>query len=246
LAAKSPEDAKGTKTASGKKKRKRIRWTHFLSVPLQSAEDQQEFLRLKRAILERLPGAVPEAAFISQAKFHMTLCLVQLNDDEATAKAREVIKGCIPEMRESLQESGCVQGGRLLVPFAAGLATFPGRNVSRARVVFRNPSPGCSARSALQDIAKMFIRSFEEAGVTCSSQSEVELHATVINVRYAGGKDGGTPIDAAPVLDAFSDWPARTYATPELHLSVMGAPAPDGNYPCAMRVPVVAEAGESG
>jgi hypothetical protein len=235
------------KSQHSKRKRKRIDWTHFLSVPLRSAEDQQNFMHLKTAILEQLPGAVPEAAFISKAKFHITLCLLQLRTDEAMAKAVEVINECRPAIRGKLHQAGSVKDNKLLVLFAPGLMTFPDCDASKAQVIFRNPAPGSEARYALQDVAKMCISDFEKAGVTCSSQAEIALHATVINVRYASTKKRlGAPIDARPVLNTFSAWPACTCTTPDLHLSAMAAPAPDGYYPCALKIPVVDHVGNDG
>jgi hypothetical protein len=226
----------------------RIRWTHFLSIPLRSAEDQAAFRKLKEAIFRRAPRIVPDKAFGSEAKFHITLCMLRLKGGGADLeRAREVLRTCMPTVRTILHEAGCIEEGKVVIPFEPGLAMFVDQSVDddKTRLLFRDVARGSRARSALERIAALFTQSFQDAGLTTSLLSTVlPLHATVVYVRYAvNSKRPFKPIDGRRVLKALAEWPASTSSTPDLHLSVLGKTAPDGYFHCAMRVLVVAAEG---
>jgi hypothetical protein len=227
---------------------KRIRWTHFLSVPLCSAEDQAAFRKLKKAIFRRAPRTVPETAFGSEAKFHITLCMVRLKASEVD-RALGAIRECMPTMQKILQDSGCVVGGRLEVPFEPGLAMFADTDVDdkETRVIFRDLARGSGARFALERIAALYIQSFVATGLPVSPLSAIlPLHATVVYVRHAiNEKRAMKPVDGRRVLKALSAWPPSTSCTTHLHLSVLGTTAPDGYFQCALKVPVLSEADQT-
>ena len=221
--------------------KKRVLWSHFVSVPLNGEAEQAILQQFKEDVAERFASTVPPAAFITPAKLHFTLCMVKLPTPELVGAAAAVLQDCRPEMCRIAAQAGCSSpAGSLQVPLAPGLATFPGRNLAKTTVLFRHPRAESAAQQVLHDVTALFIDAFNAAGILCSPIEELQLHMTTVNMRYAArGKSRPKPFHAADILEAYQAWPPATTAeSPAVHLSVLSAPPEeDGYYHCALRMP---------
>lgn len=222
-------------------KRKRIFWSHFLSLPLNSEAEQATLLQVKDDVAQRFGGTIPASAFIAPPKLHFTLCMLKLPEASDVDAATALLRDLRPQMCRIAAQAGCLSAdGRMQVRLAPGLATFEDRSLAKATVLFRRPQDGSPAAQALRDIAALFIDALTATGILCSPLEELQLHMTAVNMRYASSyKKRPKPFDARPLLDTYNAWPpAATESSEAVHLSVLSAPPDDsGYYQCALALP---------
>jgi AKAP7 2'5' RNA ligase-like domain len=197
-----PRQREGPSTSEGKKRLRPV-WTHFMSVPLNGPAEQAAFAKLKGAMLQCCPDVISDAAFTRAVKWHVTLGMVALPADDDVEKARTALAEALPALQKRAAAIG--ESKELEVTMAAGLATFEDRDVTRARVIFRRLT-NSAAKVAIEQMAADLTSTFERAGITCSPMSDLQLHATVVNVKYAAkGRRRANAIDATAVLESFRE-----------------------------------------
>ena len=228
-------------SAKGKKRSRpsRPRWTHFLSVPLNGRDERAAFERLQARILEHHSATISEKHFINAAKWHLTLCMLALPDAEATDKARNALAAAHPDFVRVCTQHDCLTDAGMRIPLQTGLHGFEDRDVTKARVLFCKPVEGPAA-AALTQIAADAISALQAVDIQTSPLSELQLHATAINVKYAakGRRKRPKPIDATEMLASLQDWPAMTCQVPALHLSMLSQRAENGYYKCEQSLPL--------
>jgi 2'-5' RNA ligase len=204
-----------------------------VSVPLNGEAERLVHSQVQEHMLSQFRDQVPVAAFQKAPKLHFTLLMVSAADDKAVESAKRVMQSSAAAMREIAAAFECLVDGKLAVQLAPGLATFASADDSNVTVLFRPPEAQSPAPSALRAMAERLANAFEAAGVTCSAPANLQLHNTVLNMRYANSD----PFDAREVLQEYQKWPpSQAVHVPALHLSQMGAQGRDGYYRWAYRM----------
>lgn len=77
--------------------RKKIRYTHFLSIPLNTEEIIDEYNTFKNDILEKYDKAmynIDESLFQNPSKLHLTIGMLKLLDDNEKQQAVDALINC--------------------------------------------------------------------------------------------------------------------------------------------------------
>ncbi|KAH8416087.1 hypothetical protein KR222_008028 [Zaprionus bogoriensis] len=192
--------------------RSRMKPTHFLAVPFNSGEVQQQFLELKKRILEAQLAGIDEELFISERCIHCTLTVFVLLDDVE----RKTIVDALQDCRQYLLD---VQ--QPLKLHVKGLEIM-NDDPSWTRVVYaRVESP------ELQQLANKIVDHYRPLGLLGNSEANkvsVKLHMTILNSRYRSDESSSSSakeFDAREILKRYGDFDFGTAECSELHLCVL-------------------------
>lgn len=77
--------------------RKKIRYTHFLSIPLNTEEIIDKYQSFKNDLLEKYgktPYNINESLFQMESKLHLTIGMLKLLDDNEKMQAADALMNC--------------------------------------------------------------------------------------------------------------------------------------------------------
>ncbi|EDV36343.1 uncharacterized protein Dana_GF12010 [Drosophila ananassae] len=199
--------------------RQKMKPTHFLAVALNSGEVKDNFIELKKKILEAdLPG-IDETLFISESSIHLTLGVYVLLDDAERKRALEELETC-----RSLLEN-------LVTPFDLKMKGLEIMNddPSATRVLYASVEA-----PELQKFSDQCLGHLQTTGLCATdnqTRDSVKLHMTVMNNRYRQEvKTCENSFDAREILKRFGDYDFGSAKCQALHLCVLKSRGEDGFY----------------
>ncbi|XP_068217797.1 activating signal cointegrator 1 complex subunit 1-like isoform X1 [Palaemon carinicauda] len=220
--------------------RRKMPFTHFLSMPINSSSVQERFLEFKREVLEKFGNerGIDESLFQDPAKLHLTLCVMALADDRERRRAIDVLNSCTENvLRKHLSEENL--------------------KVQMKGVEYMNDDPNevdvlygqvhaLSWGLSLQTIVDSLVDQFVNAGVVIRQHERVKLHVTLMNTLFRQEKEGITEnrgkeresFAAKQILEEFKDYIFGEVEIKEIHLSLRHTTANNGFYSASARIPI--------
>ncbi|XP_071798171.1 activating signal cointegrator 1 complex subunit 1-like isoform X2 [Asterias amurensis] len=222
--------------------RQREPFTHFLSMPFNSAPTQNKLREFTEDVLRDSRGdeGLDVSLFQKPAKLHLTLGTLVLMSRKEVAQAQELLKQCKQDVINPI-----LQDSFLLVNLK-GLEYMnddPGKvDVLYAKAELKDGS------NKLQLICDSVAESFTRAGLMQKEYERVKVHITLINTifrkepdaedgsrRGKGKRDGEgdrvrESIDASRILQEFGDYSFGDCLINTIHISQRGSYGVDGYY----------------
>lgn len=194
-------------------------FTHFLSIPVNTASVQENFLRFKSSVLETVEDVygLDETIFQTETLLHLTVGTMALLDERERDLARQILMECKETIIKPLL------GDRTLEFSIEGLEIM-------------NDDPGDvdvlygkvhDDSGALQSIVDGLVEEFVQRGLMRREHERVKLHVTLLNTLFR--KDQGDlgdrdrrereSFDGRMLLEKFSGLSLGSVELSELHLS---------------------------
>lgn len=214
-------------------------FTHFLSIPVISADVVEGFQNFKAEVLDKFNGekGMDQSLFQNPKRLHLTLgTLVLLNDSEIR-KATSLLKACEEEIIRPL-----LQNEKLEIEII-GLE-YMNDDPAEVDVLYAKVQPGKSSQR-LQDIVDRIVDRFTNDGLMKREHEHVKLHVTVMNTLMRKDPSAisenkypkfGTKLresfDARAILKAFRDFNFGSHHVASIHLSERHSTNVDDYYNC--------------
>ncbi|EFJ31107.1 hypothetical protein SELMODRAFT_88393, partial [Selaginella moellendorffii] len=228
-------------------------YSHFLSLPLsvhpslvQKLEAFQESVLVSLGIpLLTVAGfvdsGVEKSIFIKPTRFHLTVLMLKLWNEERVEKARGVLEKCLPDVAAALDE-------RPVSVSLKGLEIMRG-SPKNTRVLFAKVADA-DGGSRLSKVCQVMIDAFVEAGLVLGKdgEQELKLHATVMNTSHRRSKSRyrNKGFDATDILAKFGEETWGDYQIMEAHLSERFKYDENGYYHCCGSIPFPGSTVETG
>ncbi|GAB6028446.1 activating signal cointegrator 1 complex subunit [Chamberlinius hualienensis] len=221
-----------------KKAREKQRPTHFISIPLTSAEIKENFEKFKSEILETCDQAsrISPILFQEPEKMHLTTGVLVLLNENERQRAVQVLNRCGDIIKRNLQ------GNRLLIEIC-GIACMNDDptevNVLYGQVTCKEGPP-----SVLQHLADDLVDEFVKEELMVKQYDSVKLHATLMNTSFAKNAQVSTDskiartFNAKEIFEKFKNFRFGECDVPEIHLSQLHTKGPDGYYKDTCKVHV--------
>jgi len=212
--------------------RRKMGFTHFLSIPLNTARMQESFVDFRTKVLEHVGGVsgvkvavderrIDETVFQTPSLLHLTIGVLALMDDYERDKARALLEDC----KESLIRP--ILGSDEMFVDIRNLEIM-NDDPAEVDVVYAKIAPG-DTTDRLQRVADSLVDRFVHAGLMARQYDRVKLHVTVLNSLYRnkledefeGYKEGAPRVkmDARTVLSEFGHHDFGSAPIREFHLS---------------------------
>lgn len=221
--------------------RKKVAFTHFLSMPLNNSTIQERFLEFKKEVLEKCGDCrgIDETIFQNPAKLHLTLCVMVLADERERHQAVDILNTCPNSVFRKY-----LAGERLKVEMRG--IEYMNDDPGEVDVLYGQVTALNWAHS-LQTIADALVDEFVKAGVVNRQYERVKLHVTLMNTLFRQDRDGVTDsktskdresFSAREILEEFKDYSFGQMEVEEIHLSVRYTTASNGFYTASGKIPV--------
>eukprot|EP00924_Labyrinthula_sp_SR-Ha-C_P006496 snap_masked-scaffold_80-processed-gene-0.20-mRNA-1 protein AED:1.00 eAED:1.00 QI:0/-1/0/0/-1/1/1/0/222 len=161
--------------------------THFISIPINTPENQINFLKFKEYFLSLNNPTVHPSVFISEKKIHYTLFVLRLTSQEEIETASAVL-------RQVFEENPFNQ----FILDSDTLSCFPRMNMKHKATVFYIKPSNQEQIKTLEYITKIIAEKFFEASVITKEEFrkvisengdvKVNFHSTIMNNKYRRGK----------------------------------------------------------
>ncbi|XP_020296338.1 activating signal cointegrator 1 complex subunit 1 isoform X2 [Pseudomyrmex gracilis] len=201
--------ARDRKTVSSAKNRidllieaskKKINFTHFLSIPLNKKNIIDKFNLFKTDVLKRYDKAtynIDETLFQTPCKLHLTIGVLKLFDDNDKEHAINALKKC----KEDIIDPIIKKSGPITIQLQ-GVACM-NDDPTEVRVLYAQITPN----EKLQEIVDKVSNYFDDIGLKKKEHERVKLHATLMNIffrddYYAKFKKN---FDASEILKMYKD-----------------------------------------
>lgn len=222
--------------------RRKMPFTHFLSMPMNNPSVQERFLEFKRQVLEKFGNerGVDGSLFQDPAKLHLTLCVMVLADDRERRRAIEVLDTCSENvLRKHLSEE------KLKVEMKG--IEYMNDDPNEVDVLYGQVH-SLSWGLSLQTIVDSLVDQFVNAGVVSRQHERVKLHVTLMNTLFRQEKEEGITDNrvgkeresfaAKQILEEFKDYSFGEMEITEVHISLRHTTANNGFYSASAKIPV--------
>lgn len=167
---------------SDRVKTSKLRYTHFVCFPL---TDSKELIKTVSTIQSQVKDEVMRNAAMKSTKLHFTICMLNLSRDADLKEAKAVLSSFESKLSRKIRVE------------LMGVQSVQ-ENVVKSRVVYTGGRGGDNSwRRDLLQISKALISELEKKGLIDTSKqrnlisksNEVQLHATLFNLKYALGSN---------------------------------------------------------
>ncbi|EZA56279.1 activating signal cointegrator 1 complex subunit 1 isoform X2 [Ooceraea biroi] len=157
--------------------RKKKRYTHFLSIPLNKQEIIDNFNSFKTDVLEKYAKStrnIDESLFQTASKLHITIGMLKLFDDNEKKQAFDVLNDCKEKVIKPILEES--------EPLKIQLRGVECMNddPTEVKVLFAK----ISQNDKLQKLVDETVNHFVDFGLMKKERENVKLHATLMNVSF--------------------------------------------------------------
>uniref|UniRef100_A0A0N8C0X7 Activating signal cointegrator 1 complex subunit n=1 Tax=Daphnia magna TaxID=35525 RepID=A0A0N8C0X7_9CRUS len=193
--------------------RKRMPFTHFVSIPLTTPNIKVRFIQFKNDVLQFSRGAIDEDLFQNPDKLHLTIGTLVLLSNEERLRAAQSLQNCGKRIRDLMGST----------PLQIEIRGVEYMNDDPERVdVLYGKCADSSGR--LQQMADAIVDSLEADGLLDRQYDHVKLHATIMNSLFKVKDDSeNDPVrstfNARPILENWKDYNFGTVMVDEIHLS---------------------------
>ncbi|XP_052272061.1 activating signal cointegrator 1 complex subunit 1-like isoform X6 [Dreissena polymorpha] len=219
--------------------RQKTAFTHFVSVPFNTAEIMNAFTDFKNDVLRDCDGerGVDASIFQNASKLHLTIgCLVLLNEEEVQ-RATDMLQSTLEEVLRPILKDG---------PLHIQLKGLEYMNddPSEVDVLYVKVLDNTDR---LQSIADRLVDRFSTSGLMQRDYERVKLHVTVMNTLFRKDPTGTTEarqprekgrkeresFSAVQLLKKFGDYKFGSHTVDTVHISQRHRTGPQGYYACA-------------
>ncbi|XP_057327157.1 activating signal cointegrator 1 complex subunit 1 [Microplitis mediator] len=209
--------------------KKKIPFTHFVSIPLNEETIINNFIKFKNEILndsEIMSKGLMEDFFVSPNKFHLTIGMLLLINNEDKKKAVETLNACVNEIiKPILQQSGPlklkIQGVEIMNDDEKRVTVLYGK-------VLKN--------DILQEIANKTFNFFIQKDLMSVQYTEaVKLHMTLIKTSRVTDKSSKknsslAQFDATKILKNYKDYYFGESQLEKINISARNTETDVGHY----------------
>ncbi|XP_015114091.1 activating signal cointegrator 1 complex subunit 1 [Diachasma alloeum] len=218
--------------------RKNIRYTHFVSIPLNNDEFKGNYKAFREQILRdptrEIHGIVDEM-FVGGNKLHLTVGMLLLLDDEEKRKAAETLEKCVEDVVQPIltRETEPI---RLKIE---GLECM-NSNPAKASILYGR----VEENRILQELVDKVFGYFIEKGLMKSQyDNKVKLHMTLMKTSRLRGKSKKhqrqRTFDATKILEDFGNYEFGETTLDTLHICECSTDVSDGSYPILTRIDLI-------
>ncbi|XP_026470815.1 activating signal cointegrator 1 complex subunit 1 [Ctenocephalides felis] len=206
-------------------------FTHFLSIPFNSAEIKDRFQEFKARILENPLIFVDPKSFQIPEKLHLTIGTMCLMDNEDRALAAELLNECRKSVIDPILEK--------LGPIKLTLSGLEIMNDDPSTV---DVLYGCiqetqwSNDGTFQNLLDKIVDFFSRKGLIQKQYDHVKLHVTLLNSLFSQDSEemARKPFNASIILNTFGSYEFGSQELQEIHLSQRYSTGCDGYYQSTM------------
>ncbi|KYN21606.1 Activating signal cointegrator 1 complex subunit 1 [Trachymyrmex cornetzi] len=157
--------------------KKKIRYTHFLSIPLNKKEIIDKYISFKNDILEKYNKTthnIDESLFQNPSKLHLTIGMLKLFDDNEKKHAIDALTNCKENIIDPiLEETGSIN---IQLQGVACMNDDP----TDVKVLFAQIAPNEKLQELVDKVAEYFIK----IGLMEKEYEKIKLHATLMNTAF--------------------------------------------------------------
>ncbi|XP_032674206.1 activating signal cointegrator 1 complex subunit 1 isoform X2 [Odontomachus brunneus] len=161
--------------------RKKIRYTHFLSIPLNTKKIIDKYNSFKNDILEKYDKAtynIDESLFQTSSKLHLTIGMLKLLDDNEKEQAVNALRNC----KENIINPILEKVGPLNIHLQ-GVACM-NDDPAEVNILFAQVTHNEKLQELVDKVADYFI----QIGLIEKKYERVKLHMTVMNTSFKDDK----------------------------------------------------------
>lgn len=195
--------------------RKKMGFTHFLSIPCNNPELQSAFQEFQTAVLESCSDSrgLDESVFQTPTLLHMTIGTLALMDENERQKAKDILEESLKEMSLSKPLEILIEGLEIM-----------NDDPSEVDVVYGKVKNS----EELQKLADFLVAKFAESGLMPRQFDRVKLHVTLLNTIFRKGTEdlesnssasGRETLDSRAIMQHFGDFHFGSMILEEIHLS---------------------------
>lgn len=161
------------------------RYTHFIGIPLNNPAVVE---RLNNVVVPTLTGILSEAPearfheslFMPSHRFHVTLCMLRLHDDEQLQLAKHILNDKIAPLMTQLFRDSETRSLRM-----HSLSSFQKNALQKARVVYFDAEEG-PARVTVHQLVNQLRQELYVADMITKKELDESwaMHSTILNVKY--------------------------------------------------------------
>ncbi|KZC07262.1 PREDICTED: activating signal cointegrator 1 complex subunit 1 [Dufourea novaeangliae] len=217
--------------------RKRLGYTHFLSIPLHDGHIIMKFNEFKNNVLtESGKGSrgVNEKIFQTPSKLHLTIGLLKLLDNAEREQAIAALEHCKkhivkPIVKKYGQIPICLQGTEIMNDDPAET------RVLYAKLIDKN--------NALQEVADEIVNYYASIGMLQKERETVKMHVTLMNMKFKQRDEDGSKahkstetFDGSGILKAHADTCFGETVLKEIHISQRHTIGTNGYYQTTAKI----------
>lgn len=204
--------------------KKKMDFTHFISVPFNSKEITENFQKFMKEIVEDPNITVDPKAFQKPAKLHQTVLPIVLLDNEDRAKAAQ----CLTDCKEMIINPFFQNRSKSLKLKLAGVEIM-NDDPSIVNVLFAKIES-----QEFQQLCNEIMDFFVKKGLITKQYDNVKMHVTLINTKYQNShldrQKQKNFFDARKILENYKNFHFGTIDLKEIHLSQRHTEAANGYY----------------
>ncbi|KAG5309442.1 ASCC1 protein, partial [Acromyrmex insinuator] len=157
--------------------KKKIHYTHFLSIPLNKKEIIDKYISFKNDILEKYNKTthnIDESLFQNPSKLHLTIGMLKLFDDNEKKYAIDALTNCKENIIDPvLEETGSIN---IQLQGVACMNDDP----TNVKVLFAQIASNEKLQELVDKVAEYFI----DIGLMEKEYEKIKLHATLMNTAF--------------------------------------------------------------
>ncbi|XP_046736458.1 activating signal cointegrator 1 complex subunit 1 isoform X1 [Diprion similis] len=211
-----------------KTSRKKLYYTHFISIPTNCESVQNGFQKFKESVLainEPMRG-VEEKIFQNPKKMHLTIGMLVLVDSTEREEAVRALEYC----KENIIAPAILKNGPLLLTVQG--VDYMNDDPAEVNVLYAKVH---SKDNVLQELADQISDHFFELGFLRKDADKVNLHITLMNTKFRIPEDDRrgaqrVTFDATKILKAHKDTKFGEFTLSTLHISQLHSESSDGYY----------------
>lgn len=213
--------------------RKKIRPTHFLSIPLNDGHIIMKFNEFKTDVLNNLNArGVDNTVFQTPSKLHLTLGMLILLDDAERKQAIDALDYC----KEHIIKPIVDKYEKITVRMQGiDIMNDDPAETSILYATVTNPDKG------LQEIANQTMEYFKGLGLSSKWEGSTKLHVTIMNVKFKyNGQEKHIKFtdrfDATEILKAHKDTFFGEVTVKQIHISQCHTISSNGYYQATSKI----------
>ncbi|KAL2715647.1 activating signal cointegrator 1 complex subunit 1 isoform X2 [Vespula squamosa] len=217
--------------------RKKLSYTHFLSIPLNTDEIIKNFNSFKNDVIQKFGGditGIDEIIFQKPSKLHLTIGMLTLLDEEERKQAVQTFMDCKQHIIDPFIEKH-------------GLFTIEIKGVQSM-----NDNPGAvkilygtvfTENNILQELFNQMVDYFAEKELMPNRTNDIKLHTTFMNIAYRKKDNNVTTdkniykkFDATQILNEYKDTLFGKAVLKEIHLSQLKTATETSYYQATAKI----------
>ena len=215
--------------------RKRLTYTHFLSIPLNEGHVIMKFNMFKNDVLTnsgKTSKGVDETIFQIPSKLHLTLGVLTLLDDAEINQAIEALNYC----KEHVVKPLIKKYGQIQIRIKG--TEIMNDDPTDAKVLYARIS---NTNEALQEIVDTITDHYADIGILRKERDKVKLHVTLMNTSFKlhneelSNKTRGS-FDATEIMKAHENTCFGEVPLKQIHLSQRHTISSNGYYQATAKI----------